>query len=152
MPNIFGFSHVDLTVSDAERSAAWYQQVLGLEHAYTNESPGTFSGRIISLLHPPTGMILSLVQHQHPEPGTFSEFRVGLDHLSFAVQARDDLEAWVVEFDRTGVGHSGVIDMWYGSALVFRDPDGIQLEFFVAAPAPELAAHGVDDWERDRTS
>ncbi len=29
MPQMMGFSHVDLTVSDCERAATWWQDVLG---------------------------------------------------------------------------------------------------------------------------
>jgi catechol 2,3-dioxygenase-like lactoylglutathione lyase family enzyme len=29
MPELMGFSHIDLTVSDCERAATWWQEVLG---------------------------------------------------------------------------------------------------------------------------
>ena len=136
MPNVTGLSHIDLTVSDAERSAAWYRESLGLEQIYETDSPGTFAGRLINMVEPSTGLIISMVQHERSEPGAFSEFRVGLDHLALAVESRDDLEAWVEHFDRVGVQHSGITDTWYGSVLVFRDPDGIQLELSALTAAP----------------
>ena len=134
MPTFKGVSHFDLTVNDAERSAAWYRQVLELDQLHSTDSPDTFEGRMINLVHS-TGLIISVIQHERSEPGAFSEFRVGLDHLAFAVDSRDELEDWVTHFDKLGVNHSGINEMGYGSVLVFRDPDGIQLELFCLTPA-----------------
>ena len=128
MPNLTGLSHIDLTVSDIGRSAAWYQGTLGLERVFETDAPDMFPGHLVNLLEPSSGLIISMVQHERAVPGEFSEFRVGLDHLAFAVPSRDDLETWVAHFDGLGVPHSGITDIWYGSVLVFCDPDGIQLE------------------------
>ncbi len=61
----------------------------------------------------------------------FDENRVGLDHLSFSVGDRQQLEAAVQTFDEHGVPHGEIKDL--GEAfqmfiLAFRDPDNIQLE------------------------
>ena len=134
MPALTGVSHVELTVSDADRSAAWYQQVLGFDVVLlSTDEPDFFKGRVISLLRPDINLGIGLVQHEKAEPGGFSEFRVGLDHLAFAVDSRADLEAWVGHFDRHGVTYSPIRDMPYASVLVFRDPDGVQLELFALA-------------------
>jgi catechol 2,3-dioxygenase-like lactoylglutathione lyase family enzyme len=40
MPDFTGISHVELTVRDADRSAAWYEQVLGMqEWSSTRSTP-----------------------------------------------------------------------------------------------------------------
>ena len=66
----------------------------------------------------------------------FDERRTGLDHMSFAVAARADLDAWASWLDSLGVENSGVTDtddpVPY-SVVVFRDPDNIQLELFYMA-------------------
>jgi catechol-2,3-dioxygenase len=134
---VTGVSHIDLTVSNAERSAAWYRDALGMEHVLTTDSTDTFAGRVITLIAPSTRVIISMVEHDRAEPGAFSEFRVGLDHLALAVDSRSELEDWIDHFDRIGVAHSGITDMPYGSVLVFRDPDGIQLELFALPPPPK---------------
>jgi catechol 2,3-dioxygenase-like lactoylglutathione lyase family enzyme len=75
--------------------------------------------------------------HQHGKaapPEKFSEFRVGLDHISFAVENRGELEKWARKLDEMGVTHGDIKDAPYGSGLSFRDPDGIALEFY-APPA-----------------
>ncbi len=57
----------------------------------------------------------------------------GLDHLAFACESREQLTRWVEHLDGLGVGHSGVQDAAYGSAISFRDPDGNALELFAPA-------------------
>jgi hypothetical protein len=71
MPIFKDVSHFDLTVNDAERSAAWYRQVLELDQLHSTDSPDTFEGRMINLVHS-TGLIISVIQHEHGEPGVFS--------------------------------------------------------------------------------
>jgi hypothetical protein len=61
----------------------------------------------------------------------FSENRVGLDHVSFYVSSRGELEQAVRLFDEQNVSHGEIKDL--GAALglyvlAFRDPDNIQLE------------------------
>jgi glyoxylase I family protein len=72
------------------------------------------------------------LHHHEANPGqAFHESRTGLDHISFGVAGRADLEAWASWLDELGIAHSGVIDTDQPvpySVLVFRDPDNIQLE------------------------
>lgn len=65
---------------------------------------------------------------RHSEP--FEPTHIGLDHLSFSVDRREDLDAWVRLFDDRDVAHSGVIDVPPGAILNFKDPDGIALAIF----------------------
>jgi catechol-2,3-dioxygenase len=53
-----------------------------------------------------------------------------LDHLSFGVAAREDLEDAVQVFDEHGVTHGAITRLAsFGiDVLPFEDPDGIQLE------------------------
>ena len=61
---------------------------------------------------------------------TFTEYRVGLDHIGFGCADRDALVSWERQLDELGISHGGIVDAHYGSGLSFRDPDGIALEFF----------------------
>jgi glyoxylase I family protein len=63
----------------------------------------------------------------------FDEDRVGLDHLSFTVSSRADLEAAAALLDARGVSHAGVKDIGGGCILEFRDPDNIALELMSPA-------------------
>jgi catechol-2,3-dioxygenase len=132
MPDLTGVAHIELTVRDAERSAGWYERVLGMQRMdvpeeYRNESK---PAREVSLVHPTAGLVLSLIEHESGEDADFSELRVGLDHLALTVESRGELERWVAHFDGQGVPHSAISDQPYGSVLVFRDPDNIQLELY----------------------
>jgi len=65
-----------------------------------------------------------------PEGDRFDPDRVGLDHLSFSVASRDDLEHAARLFDEQGVPHGEITRLpSFGiDVLPFEDPDGIQLE------------------------
>lgn len=126
-----GISHVDLSVSDAEASAAWYERVLGLRRLRRTDFPGR---TMIVLLHRPARLIIGLNQHAGFPGEPFDERRAGLDHIGFAVETREDLDSWQARLAELGVKHSPVADVDSGAALVFRDPDNIQLEFWWTRP------------------
>lgn len=129
MPEFTGISHLDLTVSDVERSAEWYVNTLGLHRLLRSD----FDDRsMVVLLHPGSGLIVGLNQHREQSAERFDERRPGLDHVGFAVAERAELQRWQERFVELGVTHSPVTDdpSGMGTALVFRDPDNIQLELW----------------------
>lgn len=130
-PRFDGIAHLDLSVSDVEKSADWYVEVLGLRRARRVD----FDDRImIVLVHRPTRLIIGLNQHApNPDPA-FDERRSGLDHVGFRVTERAELDRWQKRFAELGVEHSSVTDTEHGSALVFRDLDNIQLELWWDKP------------------
>lgn len=131
-PNFSGISHLDLSVANVEVSAAWYIRVLGVERIRLVEAQGRI---MIVLVHPPTGLIIGLNQHDEHPGEIFDERRSGLDHVGFSVKSRSELDSWRERLDALGVAHSPVTDAERGSALVFRDPDNIQLEFWWSKPS-----------------
>jgi catechol-2,3-dioxygenase len=60
----------------------------------------------------------------------FNERRPGLDHLAFGCANRDELTAWEIRLHELGIANEGIVDTPHYSALSFRDPDNIALEFF----------------------
>jgi glyoxylase I family protein len=126
-PPVAGVHHLSLTVSDLDRSVPWYIDVLGFRRLGEDWHD---DGRTVVLTHDPD-ITLLLQQHKAHEGSTFSEFRPGLDHLSFRVPHRAALEAWRERLERRGVELQPVIEENYGTVLIFRDPDRIQLELFV---------------------
>jgi glyoxylase I family protein len=123
-------THVAITVSDLERSEAWYTRLLGVEPVL-DEDTGPFRHIVYAV----GGTLLGL--HGFPDLATteqFDERRPGLDHISFGCADRDELEAWTARLDELGITHGGVVDAGYGSGVSFRDPDNIALELF-APPA-----------------
>ena len=118
--------HFRLTVSDVDRSVAFYTGVLNFRKLM-DLNPGAF------LSNGAVGLGIG----PFPDPpraikgDRFSENRIGLDHMSFAVPSRKALEDAVGVLDAHGVAHSEVKDLGeaFGIAiLVFRDPDNVQLE------------------------
>ena len=133
MPEFAGVSHLDLSVSDVESSARWYCDVLGLRRLRRADLDNRI---MIVLRHDDTGLIIGLNQHREPSADRFDERRPGLDHVGFTVAERGALDAWQARLAELGVEHSPVQDSPSGSgaALVFRDPDNIQLEFWWSRP------------------
>ena len=122
-----GIHHLALTVTDTQRSKEFYTSVLGFNHLM-DLGPKVLLGN--------NSIVLAL--NPLPDPSQaipndrFSESRCGLDHLSFSVGSRSDLEAAVSLFDEKGIPHGTINDLGeYGLpiyVLAFRDPDNIQLE------------------------
>ena len=129
-----GIHHVALNVHDVDRSVQWYGDVLGFTPLFPFDTDD-FTRRI---LRHPSGVVIGLTRHNHPHADDeFSERRPGLDHRALAVESEANLEAWVKRLDDAGVTHDGIkVTPRTGSALIaFRDPDDIQLEFYVAQGA-----------------
>ena len=128
MPGIAGIHHISVTVTDIERSVPWYSEVLGLTKLMDETHPDG-SGYAVVLGKPDFSMCVGLHTHSTNERERFSETRTGLDHLSFLVAERAELDAWEERLTELGVQHSPVNDLGAYAVLVFRDPDNIQLEF-----------------------
>ena len=125
-------THVALTVRDLSVSVPWYEALLEAKPVLDEDTDPDFHHTVYLIGN---GNLLGLHQHETPAPeGDFSEYRVGLDHVSFGVADRSELEKWARRLDELGVAHGGIKDATYGSGVSFRDPDGIALEFF-APPA-----------------
>lgn len=129
MPDIAGVSHVALTVPDLARSAPWYQELFGLQKTSEEHGPGH---GVVVFRHPGSGLVIALHQHAGGASERFNEATTGLDHVSFLVSSLAELREWEAEFARRGITHSPIVHAPYGSVLVFRDPDNIQLELLAA--------------------
>jgi len=122
--------HLGLTVTDAEASAAWYENALGFRRDGSYESPDG-ARRKVFLRHERIGVRLGLCQHAAGAGQRFDETRPGLDHLSFLVETTEELQAWRSRLTSAGVACSPIAQantIPGARVLVFRDPDNIQLE------------------------
>ena len=126
-PQVLCYHHLSLSVRDLPRSSAWYQKVLGLEITAQVEGEGFQRTRLKA---PGGGLTLTLTQHAGTSDEPFDERRIGMDHVSLAVEA-GGVATWKARFEELGVEHSDVKDYPGGvSTITFRDPDNIQLEVF----------------------
>jgi catechol 2,3-dioxygenase-like lactoylglutathione lyase family enzyme len=128
MPEFTGFSHLGLTISDIERSKAWYGEVLGWQLLMEGTDDETGIHFAFGFL--PGGVGLGLRQHPTGSGDAFSPDRTGLDHASFSVSSREDLEGWESHLAEKEATYSEIVDAPYGAVLSFKDPDGIALEAF----------------------
>ena len=123
-----GISHVSLSVTDIDRSLVFYRDVLGLPVLTPVIDGIAFEGRQAMVLVGRIG--LALQEHRANSGADFDPARTGMDHLSFHVSSKDDLESWRTKLAAANVEVSEVRDVAFGSLIEFRDPDGIQLELF----------------------
>jgi glyoxylase I family protein len=131
MPQISGYHHLSLTVTDLDKSTAWWTEVLGFEVFTRFERDGMTK---VVMRHPGSGAYFSLTGHGQRAPTeAFSEFRTGMDHLAFSVADPAELEAWKERFEALGVEHSEIKVSVVGDLIAFRDPDHIAFEVYADA-------------------
>ena len=145
-----GLHHTGYTVSDLDRSVAFYRDLLGCEVLGMNERQGGYLAAVVGypdahvrmahLRVADSAHIIELFQYVTPEPGTLAlePRRIGVAHLCFVV---DDLETTYARLLAGGVEFiSAPVDVDIGAnaggrALYLRDPDGIPMELFQLPPA-----------------
>jgi glyoxylase I family protein len=139
--------HLRLTVTDVQRSREFYTNLLGFQVVVESPPPGDPSGdEAFSILFGGVVMMRSnVMMGLRPVAAAEDRFdpdRVGLDHLSFSVPTREDLERAARLFDEHGVTHGAITRLAsFGiDVLPFDDPDGIQLELTTPVPAAGTAA------------
>jgi glyoxylase I family protein len=132
-PSITGIAHVELSVTDLDRSVEWYCRLLGARDVWrgANEKGGY---KACAILEPVTRTVLAFTEHAAAKRVAFSPLVPGLDHLSFRVADRAAIEAWAAWMDELGVAHDQVNDNGQSVAVNLRDPDGIALEFYYLLP------------------
>ena len=133
-----GIHHVDLAVTDVERSLRFYLSLLGpLGWAEDVRYPTYRGTEEVVYLADPTGAMLGL---RPADGGAHRYYDVGMEHLAFEVDSRDEVDAahqrslaaghkihFPPEEDRDVPG--------YYAVFVF-DPDGLRIEVF-CWPRPE---------------
>jgi glyoxylase I family protein len=132
--------HLALTVHDLDGSVDWYGRVFGIRPQLDVPHQGGV-GRLLA--DDAWQLLIVLHRHDATTGELFQETRPGLDHIGLVVATRDDLVAWQSHLEALGVTRAEtadrpltqapIADEAYGSVLVLRDPDNIQLELFVPA-------------------
>lgn len=131
-----GLHHVRITVTDLARSREFYREILGFRVLL--ESPGDPADPAVradpdqlfgGVIFQTNGMLFGL-RPVAPEDDHFDSARVGLDHLSFTVTSRDQLDEAVTVLDEKQVPHGEVKELTDAgiAILSFSDPDGVHLE------------------------
>ena len=132
--------HVMIRVQDPERSRRFYEEVLLLPimeipvgaDISTIWRGGPASGTLFAMQVGSTFVMLAPPLEGADPDDRFDEMRIGVDHLAFGVESRDDLGPIVERLTGAGVATQGIEDdSVLGNQFVsFRDPDNVQWEFW----------------------
>src|SRR3982074_1689270 len=127
--------HLRLTVTDVKRSREFYTELLGFDVAVDSPPAGAptaeaaypvlWGGCVMV-----RGNLLLGLRPVAKAGDKFDEDRVGLDHLSFNVETRAELDEAMRLFDARCVppGRIRPLEGFGIAVLPFRDPDNIQVE------------------------
>lgn len=140
--NVSGVHHLALRSQDPQAARRFWEDVVGLsfmeipvDEAFTSIWRGApDKGALLAAQVGSTFLILEPPLEGTPDDDRFSERRIGLDHLAFAVDDRGELEALVARLRDAGVQTQGierdpVLDKDY---VAFRDPDNVQCEAYMS--------------------
>ena len=140
--NVEGLHHVAIRVQDQVRARRFYEEVLGFDlmeipvpSDVVKEWKGSPQGGVLVALQAgSTFVILEPPLAGTAEDDRFSEHRIGVDHLAFAVSDRASLEELVGRLAEANVETAGIeVDPVLGKEYVaFRDPDNVQWEFYMS--------------------
>jgi catechol 2,3-dioxygenase-like lactoylglutathione lyase family enzyme len=114
--------HVNLTVADAERSAAFYRDLLGFTLRWKGELP---DGRALRHVGDDRHY-LALFEADRAGPVDHDYDRVGVNHFGFVVDNLDAARDRLIELGVTQV--TDTIDYAPGRRLYFHDPDDYEVE------------------------
>jgi catechol 2,3-dioxygenase-like lactoylglutathione lyase family enzyme len=145
--------HLDLVVSDFDRSLAFYSELLQpLGYVHRSEIEGERGERVVYIGRPGGSGSVSVRQAQsdaHPVP--YDRYGVGIHHICFSASNRarvDERARWLRENGHvieSGPEEYGYTPGYY--AVFFHDPDGIKLEILHRPRERDLAAR-VAELER----
>ena len=106
MNELNGIHHIAITVSDLERSVAWYASVLGFAELFRE---GNDESQACVMRYPGSLFGIGLVEHARDDGSPFDPTRRGLDHAAFTVASREALDEWADRLTAGGVTHSGAM-------------------------------------------
>ena len=140
-------NHVNIVVSDMERSLAFYVGLLGMRVTFEVDLEGAWietvtglpgvSARCVFCQPPEGGARFEMLEYRSPPgaapPENASPNTTGLRHVAFEV---DDLDAWHARLRESGVAFvSAPVTVPFGVAgairkrlCYLRDPDGVLVE------------------------
>jgi glyoxylase I family protein len=137
--------HVRLTVTDIDRSKGVYSGVFGIEPQMDFSAQSSdpqvradpsrmFGGCMFEI-----GEQILGLRPVAQVGDRFDSVRVGLDHISLAVDSVDDLHVAAGRLEELGVSHGDVIELAdFGLAILsLQDPDDINLELVAELPSDD---------------
>jgi catechol-2,3-dioxygenase len=120
-------NHAVLFVSDVDRSAGFYQRILGFQEVETIPGAAVFMRGAHSENHHDLAVMRAAGQ------GPARQGAVGLYHLAWQVETIEDLVEAAVTLSEAGA-LVGMSDHGVSKSLYARDPDGIEFEVMWEVP------------------
>jgi len=122
--SVAGILHTGLTVSDLDRSIAFYRDLLGLAVVHDGPSDDDPEARHVwfGALDGGPGALVSFMQYPELPPG-----QVGVGsthHFALIVDSSEEQEAWRDYLRDHGVDCTDVFDRGPFKSIYIRDPDG----------------------------
>lgn len=156
-------NHVAYVIRDAEETAAFYCDVMGLtltEFVMDDKVPSTGEPFPYVHLFFELGDGSSLAFFESiglPEPAKSSHPAYDVfNHLALDVGTKDNVDRWAERLRAMGVDFVGPVDHTVIYSIYFHDPNGIRLELTANTqwhPAPEQARASLIAWsDAKRTS
>lgn len=128
--NIEGLDHVAIRVKDMERTAKWYEDVLGLQRL----TPEKWDESPIFLMAGQTG--IAVFPANFEEPVKYAGVKnVKIDHFAFRV-TEENFEKALAKFSDLGIEHN-VQNHHYFQSVYLQDPDGHPVELTTLVVAEE---------------
>ena len=127
-----GIGHLVLNVTDVQRSARFYCEVLGMR----KRRSGVFNGERM--------VFLTFGRHDHdlallelgPSARLAEGGAVGLGHVAFRIGDHiGELRHFKDRLERLAIVPEQMVEHLYARSIYFRDPDGIALEVYVDSQA-----------------
>ena len=145
--------HLDLVVSDLDRSLAFYRGLLQpLGYVTSSEIEGERGERVVYLGRRGEVGSVSLRERQsHDRATPYDRYDLGIHHIAFVAATRalvDERATWIAE--NGGTIESGPAEYRYTPgyyAVFFGDPDGIKLELVHRPRERELVTR-IEQLER----
>jgi glyoxylase I family protein len=131
-----GIQHIDLCVSDVERSLAFYTELLGPLGLAEDVRVTSYRGSEEVVYLKFGGQDLGL---RPADGGEHRYYGVGVEHIAFEADTREEVDAAFERAQALGARihfppeEDDDLDEYY-ACFVF-DPDGIRVEIFTAPPA-----------------
>jgi len=142
MMRLWKLGHVNLRVSDEEKSKWFYCDVLGLKIAERDPDHGGVFTTLGDNFH-----TLDFAQHAQPDLAQKPKRdQLGLVHIAFQVESHDALREAYTHLLENGIVVDHATNHENQRSIYFRDPDGNGLEIYYEIPhALEVFPNGRSD-------
>lgn len=129
-----GIDHLDLVVSDLERSLDFYRGLLKpLGYSRLSEIVGERGEKVLYVgREGGTGSVSLRERQSHAREVPYDRYDLGIHHIAFAAESREVVDkraAWLRERGAEIESHPKEYEYTPGYyAVFFNDPDGLKLE------------------------